>query len=70
YGEQPLYTLRVTVGENVFTEEFGIRTLRIVEDADKPGSEYYELSEMIQKTWYGSIFGHNESHSGFHHLVN
>ena len=70
YGEQPLYTLRVTVGENLFTEEFGIRTLRIVEDVDKPGSEHYELSERIQKTWYGSIFGHNESHSGFLLLVN
>ena len=70
YGEQPLYTLRVTVGENVFTEEFGIRTLRIVEDVDKPGSEYHELAEKMQKTSHGSVFGHNERHSGFLLVVN
>ena len=70
YGEQPLYTLRVTVGENVYTEEFGIRTLRIVEDVDEVGSEYHELAEKMQKTLHGSVFGHNERHSGFLLLVN
>lgn len=70
YGEQPIYTLRVTVGENVSTEEFGIRTIRVVEDVDEVGSEYCELAEKMQKTRHGSVFGHNERHSGFLVLVN
>ncbi len=70
YGEQPIYTLRVTVGENVLTQEFGIRTVRILEDADEVGSEYFELAEKMQKTWHGSVFGHNKVHSGFLVLIN
>ncbi len=70
YGEQPLYTLRVTVGENVLSEQFGIRMLRVVEDADADGSEYFELAEKMQKTRHGSVFGHNDRHSGFLALVN
>ncbi len=70
YGEQPIYTLRVTVGENRLSEEFGIRTIRVVEDVDAVGSEYRELAEKMQKTQHGLVFGRNETHSGFLVLVN
>ena len=70
YGEQPLYTLRVTSGENVFCEQFGIRTIRIVEDVDEIGSEYHNLAEQMQKKEHAKIFGFNDRHSGFLVLVN
>ena len=49
YGEQPLYLLRVTVGENVFEEKFGIRVLRVVENEDDYGSDYYARAKSVQE---------------------
>lgn len=69
-GERPLYTLRVTVGENTLEKRFGIRTLRIVERVDEVGSEYHCLAEKMAKTRHGSAMSHNERHSGFLLLVN
>lgn len=41
YGEQPLYTLRVSTDTSSYETAFGIRTLRVVNLQDEPGSEYY-----------------------------
>ena len=49
YGEQPMHLLRVTVGENVFEESFGIRTLRVVEIEDDIDSPYYKRAKDIQE---------------------
>ena len=70
YGEQPLYTLRVSVGDNVFTEHFGIRTLRIVERVDKEGEEYWLRAVEEQKTRHGLVYSHNTEFSGFLVVVN
>ncbi len=70
YGEQPLYTLRVTVDGNVFTEHFGIRTLRIVERADKEGEEYWLRAVKEQKNRHGLLYDRNTEFSGFLVVVN
>ena len=70
YGEQPIYTLRVTVGENVLEQSFGIRTLRVVEESDEVGSEYHILAEKMKKTRHGALMSHDEVHSGFLVVVN
>lgn len=70
YGEQPLYTLRVTVGDNVAEETFGIRTLKIVQLEDEEGSEYYNFAKAFQETDFGKIYSFNETFSGFQVVVN
>lgn len=70
YGEQPLYTLRVTVGDNVAEETFGIRTLKIVQLEDEEGSEYYNIAKAFQDTKLGKIYSFNETFSGFQVVVN
>lgn len=70
YGESPLYTLRITVGENTLEEHFGIRTVKLLQLTDAEGSEYYKLAEKAEKTPHGSVYGHNESYSGFAVIVN
>lgn len=70
YGESPLYTLRVLVGENEYTEHFGIRTLKVVQIPDEKGSEYHEIAERVQKREHAATFLLNDRHSGFLVLVN
>ncbi len=66
YGEQPLYTLKICDKEY----KFGIRTVRILEEKDKVGSDYYNLCLKIKDTVSGEIYDRNEDFSGFLLLVN
>ncbi|MBQ8372330.1 MAG: hypothetical protein IJX38_05300 [Clostridia bacterium] len=70
YGDAPLYTLRVRVGENTHEERFGIRTLKILQLPDRKGDEYYLRAAEAERTPHGSMFGHNDRFSGFMVLVN
>ena len=70
YGEQPLYTLKVTASENIHTEKFGIRTVKILQLADKEGSEYYNICKKLQQRKYDEIEDKNTSFSGFQLLIN
>ena len=70
YGEHPLYTLRVTVGEEVFEETFGIRTVKILQLVDEKGSEYEKLCRQLQADEIGQGRDLNEVTSGFQLLVN
>ncbi len=73
YGDQPLYTLKITVGENVFTERFGIRTLRVAEIVDGKDSEYYQKSISLQTTQIDTLGKQNDvtpDPAGFIVLVN
>ena len=70
YGEQPLYKLRVTVGDNVLEDTFGIRTLKIVQLEDEEGSEYYNFAKDFQDTEIGKIYSFNDKPSGFQLVVN
>ena len=65
YGAQPLYRLRISVGENVFEETFGIRTLRILQLTDKEGSEYHTKAKKLQAMEGGQKYDKNEIYSGF-----
>jgi len=70
YGGQPIYTLKVTVGENTYTENFGIRTVKILQLADKEGDEYYKLCKKLQERKHEEIEDKNTSFSGFMLLIN
>ena len=70
YGDQPLYTIRVKVGENTLFRTFGIRTLRIIESVDKENSKYRDLARSIKETEAGKIYDTNTVSSGFQVVVN
>ncbi len=70
YGDHPIYTLSVTVNDNLFTETFGIRTLKILQLKDKEGSEYYEKCKELKQTDFGKVVDRNEDYSGFQLIVN
>lgn len=70
YGEQPIYTLKVTAGDNVYTENFGIRTVKILQLEDKEGTEYYNLCKKLQERKHTEIEDKNSSYSGFQLLIN
>lgn len=70
YGEQPLYRLIVTVGDNRFEQSFGVRTLKIMQLPDAKGSEYFERAQAAQETEAGKKYSKNESFSGFQVVVN
>ena len=66
YGEQPLYTLKVCDKET----KFGIRTVRILQEKDEQGSEYYNKCLEIKQSESGLDYDRNEEFSGFILLVN
>ena len=70
YGEQPLYTIKVCIGENCFEERFGIRTIKILQLPDKEGSEYWQIADEAQQTKAGKRYSKNEEFSGFSVIVN
>ena len=49
YGQHPLYTLRISIGENVHEEKFGIRTLRVAETPDVKGGDYDLLCQKLKE---------------------
>lgn len=69
YGEQPLYTLRITVGETVTEQRFGIRTVKILQLEDKDEAMIVKCKEL-QQTESGAQWDQNEKYSGFILLIN
>ncbi len=49
YGEQPIYKLTISVGDNEKTVNFGIRTVCIAEIEDQENSEYKETTKKIKE---------------------
>ena len=70
YGDQPLYKLRVLIGNNEFEECFGIRTLKILQLVDNEDCEYYIKAKESQDTAAGKEFDRNKVFSGFQVVVN
>ncbi len=70
YGEQPLYRLRVTVGDNQKEETFGIRTVRILQEKDSAGSPYEQTAKVMEESEAGRVYGQNQTFSGFAVIVN
>lgn len=69
YGEQLLYTLRITVGEQVTCQKFGIRTVKILQLKDKDEGIIKKCKEL-QQTASGAFWDKNDEYSGFILLVN
>lgn len=69
YGEQPLYTLRITLGEQVTYQKFGIRTVKILQLKDKD-ENIIKLCKELQQTESGAEGDKNEEFEGFILLVN
>ncbi|MBQ8909601.1 MAG: hypothetical protein IJY91_01020, partial [Oscillospiraceae bacterium] len=70
YGEQPLYTLKITCGQEVLRHTVGIRTVKILQIADKPGTENHELCRKLKETASGKEWDFNESFSCFTPVIN
>ena len=70
YGEHPIYKMRVTVGENIFEETFGIRTMKILELFDKEGSAEEKFCTDIRSYVAGQMKDHNEKTRGFQIVIN
>ena len=70
YGEQPLYTLKISVGECEFAQKFGIRTVRILEQQDRKGSKNFKLCKQLQNTKSGEEYDFNTAYSGFIPVIN
>lgn len=66
YGEQPLYTLRLSGKEY----RFGIRAVRIQQLPDEKGSPYYQKCLEIKDSISGKIYDRNEDFSGFLLYIN
>ena len=75
YGGQPLYTLRAELtgegGAPIDVQEirFGIRTLRILQIKDKPGSKQEAMAKALYAQFVGQPEGENE-YMSFVPLVN
>lgn len=70
YGDQPLYTLRAKTGCSSYDTTLGIRTVRIINHKDMPGSEYYERAVEATKS---EVAGHrtcDDDFFGFQVVVN
>jgi beta-mannosidase len=70
YGEHPIYSVRVTLGENIFEDTFGIRTVKILQIEDKKGSKEEEYCNGIRSFVAGQMKDNNEKTSGFQVVVN
>lgn len=71
YGAQPLYTLIVSYEDaDIFTEKFGIRTVKVMRLPDKRGSENYQKCLELKKTDFSKEYDFNEEFSGFILKVN
>ena len=69
YGAQPLYTLRITVGEQITCQKFGIRTVKILQLKDK-NEDIINKCKQLQKTQSGAAWDKNEEYTGFILLIN
>lgn len=71
YGEQPIYTLKASVGGSEYQTSFGIRTLRILNLQDEPGSEYFDKALAASKdTFPGQTRTRDENFFGFKLIIN
>lgn len=70
YGEQPLYTLRIKCGDNIHSETFGIRSLKVMQLVDEPDSDNYKKALKCQNNRVGKLRDKNDKFSGFQVIVN
>ena len=68
--DNKLYTLTCTVGNEVFTQTFGIRTAKILQIKDPKGSKAYEKCLNLRATPSGLEYDRNEEFSSFELILN
>ena len=70
YGQQPLYVLKITCGQEILQHTVGIRTVKILQIADQPGTENYQLCRKLKETASGKEWDFNENFSCFTPVIN
>lgn len=71
YGEQPLYLFEISSEDDIlFSQKFGIRTVRIIENRDEAGSEYYNKCIEIKQNPSADEYDRNDEFCGFILAVN
>ncbi len=70
YGEHPLYTIKVCVAGNEFSDTFGIRTIKLMQISDTENSDYYNKAKNLQANPVGKVYDKNDRYSGFQLIVN
>ncbi len=71
YGSQPLYEIKVKYnGIVLYSEKFGIRTVKIMQTVDEIGSENYNKCLCLKKSSFSKEYDHNTEFSGFQLVVN
>ncbi len=70
YGDQPLYTFRARTDGSAYETKLGIRTVRIINRVDEPGSEYYERAHESSKSEVAGKRTCDDRFFGFKVIVN
>ena len=70
YGEQPLYTFRAHTGSSSYETSLGIRTIRIINHKEEPGSEYYDRATEAAKSEVAGCRTRDDEYFGFKVVVN
>ncbi len=65
YGDQPIYTLSVKhEDKEIYTENFGIRIIKVLRLPDKEGSKNYARALELKETDFSKHYDKNEEFSG------
>jgi len=71
YGSQPLYEIKVkNNGKALYSEKFGIRTVKIMQTVDQVGSDNYNKCLWLKESSFSKEYDHNIEFSGFQLVVN
>ena len=70
YGAQPLYTLTLAFGDELWSETVGIRTVRILQLPDDPESAYGKRCRELQATPSSRGRDLNDRYAGFQLRIN
>jgi len=65
-----MYILRVVTGNAIMQQQFGIRTLRVLEKKDDEDSDAYKLCKKLQDTESGIKYDRNTEFSSFEVILN
>lgn len=70
YGNHPLYRIVIKTGENEFNQNFGVRTLKVLQLTDSADGENYNKAINFQSNEIGRVYDNNKNFSGFAVIVN
>ena len=70
YGEQPLYSFKAATASSEYKTKIGIRTIRIINHKDAPGTEYYNRAVEAAKSEIAGPRTADDDFFGFKVVVN